>query len=86
MKAKPTLDACKAWLESWLRPLENQQEGEIRIHAEKQMSASFHVGKTKKTLPVSGFLSDRIWGKLFDCAADYQSVLVTSFPKAPNAL
>ena len=30
------------------------------------MTGSAHVGKTKKKLPVSGFLSDKIWGKLFD--------------------
>lgn len=80
-EGQPTLDACKTWFEAWLRPLSDQKEGEIRIHAEKQMSASCHVGKTKKTLPVSGFLGDRLWGKLFDCAADYQSVLVTFVPK-----
>jgi hypothetical protein len=33
---QPTLDTCKAWLEAWLRPLAEQQQGEIRIHAEKR--------------------------------------------------
>jgi hypothetical protein len=58
----------------------SRQEGEIRIHAEKRMSESASVGKTKKTLPASGFLSDKIWGKLFDGASDYQTVLVTFVP------
>jgi hypothetical protein len=80
-EGQATLDASKTWLEAWLRPLADQSDGEIRIHAEKWMSASFYVGKTKKTLPVSGFLSDKIWGKLFDCASDYQTVLVTFVPK-----
>jgi hypothetical protein len=80
-EGQPTLDACKTWLEAWLRPLSDQQEGEITIHAEKQMTESAHVGKTKKKLPVSGFLNDRIWGKLFDGANDYQTVLVTYVPK-----
>jgi hypothetical protein len=80
-EGQPTLDACKTWLEAWLRPLADQQEGEIRIHAEKQMSESAYVGKTKKNLPVSGFLSDKIWGKLFDYANNYQTVLVTFVPK-----
>ena len=80
-EGQPTLDACKTWLEAWLRPLADQQEGEIRIHAEKQMTASAYVGKTKKNLPASGFLSDKIWGKLFDCASNYQTVLVTFVPK-----
>ena len=76
-----TLDAARKWFEAWLRPLADQQEGEIRIHGEKQMSASFTVGKTKKTLPVSGFLGDKMWGKLFDDANNYQTVQVTFFPK-----
>jgi len=80
-EGQPTLDACKTWLEAWLRPLAGQQEGEIRIHAEKTMSASAYVGKTRKNLPVSGFLNDKTWGKLFDSSSDYQTVLVTFVPK-----
>lgn len=80
-EGQPTLDACKAWLEAWLRPLANRPEGEIRAHAEKQMSESAYVGKTNKQLPVSGFLSDTIWAKLFDCTSNYQTVLVTFVPK-----
>ncbi len=79
-EGQPTLDACKAWLETWLRPLSDQQHGEIRIHAEKQMSVSAYVGKTKKNLPASGFLNDKVWGKLFDSASDYQTVLVSFVP------
>jgi hypothetical protein len=80
-EGQPTLDACKSWLDAWLGPLADQQEGEIRIHAEKHMSESAYVGKTKKHLPVAGFLGDKIWGKLFDRASDYQTVLVTFVPK-----
>jgi hypothetical protein len=76
-----TLDVCKTWLEEWLRPLADQQEGEIRIHAEKRMSESAYVGKTKKTLPVSGFLSDKLWAKLFDDDSNFQTVLLTFVPK-----
>jgi len=78
---QPTLDACKTWLEAWLRPLADQQEGEIRILAEKRMSVSAHVAKTKKNLPVAGFLSDKTWGQLFECASNYQTVLVTFVPR-----
>src|SRR5204863_189569 len=39
------------------------------------------VGKTKKNLPCSGFLEDKIWDKLFDQAANYQSVFVSFFPE-----
>jgi hypothetical protein len=80
-QGQPTLDACKSWLEAWLRPLAEQQHGEIKIHGEKHMSESAYVGKTEKTLQVSGFLSDKIWGKLFDCASNYQTVLVSFVPK-----
>jgi hypothetical protein len=80
-EGQPTLDACKAWIEAWLRPLAEQHEGEIRIHAEKQISESAYVGKTKKTLPVSSFPNDKTWGKLFDSAGNYQTVLVTFVPK-----
>ncbi len=79
-EGQPTLDACKAWLEAWLRPLSGQQRGEIRILAEKQMSASAYVGKTKKNLPASGFLNDKVWGKLFDSAGNYQTVLASFVP------
>jgi hypothetical protein len=78
---QPTLDACKTWLEEWLRPLANQREGGIHIRAEKQMSESAYVGKTKKNPPVSDFLSDKLWGKLFDQAGNYQTVLVEFVPK-----
>jgi hypothetical protein len=75
-----TLDACKTWLEAWLRPLADQREGSIHIRAEKQMSESAYVGKTKKNLPVSDFLSDKLWAKLFDQAGNYQTVLVDFVP------
>jgi hypothetical protein len=78
---QPTLDACKTWLEAWVRPLADLQEGEIRIQTEKRMSESFYVGKTKKNLPVSGFLNDKAWGKLFDSDGNYQTVLASFIPK-----
>jgi len=39
-----------------------------------------YVGKTNKTQQVPGFLGDKIWGKLFDCASE--TVLVTFVPKS----
>ncbi|HMG87247.1 MAG TPA: hypothetical protein VK574_16060 [Terracidiphilus sp.] len=80
-EGQPTLDACKTWLEAWLRPLADHREGGIHIRAEKQMSESAYVGKTKKNLPVSDFLSHKIWGKLFDQAGNYQTVLVNFVPR-----
>jgi hypothetical protein len=76
-----TLDACRAWLEAWLRPLE-QREGEIRIYAEKKLPVRvFKANKTKKSLAANGFLQDKAWGNFFDYASHYQSVLVAFFPK-----
>ena len=80
-EGQPTLDACKTWLEEWLRPLANQQEGELRILAEKQMTASAHVAKTKKNLPAAGFISEKTWSQLFECGRNYQTVLVSFVPR-----
>jgi hypothetical protein len=77
---QPTLDACRAYLEAWLRPLADQT-GEVRIHAEKRMTEKAYVGKSRKTLPVSAFQRDKTWHKLFDAASNYQTVLATIFPK-----
>ena len=75
-----TLDACRSYLEAWLRPLADEI-GEVRIHAEKQMTEKAYVGKSKKTLPVSEFQRDKAWAKLFDQASHYQTVLATIVPK-----
>src|SRR5262249_29350141 len=60
-----TLLKCKSWFETWLRPLAEQQEGEIRVHAEKRMTRTAHVGKTKKNLPAPEFLDSKLWDQLF---------------------
>jgi len=75
-----TLDACRAYLEAWLRPLA-EQTGEVRILAEKRMTAKAYVGKSRKTLPVSAFQRDKTWQKLFDPASNYQTVLASIVPK-----
>lgn len=70
-----TLDTCRPYLESWLRPL-IEKSGEIRIRAERRMTEKFYVGKMKKTWPNASVLEDKAWGKLFDYANEYQSVVV----------
>jgi hypothetical protein len=75
-----TLDACRSFLEDWLRPIA-EQSGEMRIHAEKRMTPRAHVGKSKKTLPLSAFLRDKAWAKLFDAKSNHQTVLATIFPR-----
>ena len=77
--SQATLDACRSYLEAWLRPLA-EQTGEVRIHAEKRMTEKAYVGKSRKTLPVSAFPRDKAWHKLFDTASNYQTVLATFFP------
>ena len=79
-EGQPTLDACRAYLEAWLRPLADGA-GEVRIHAEKRMTEKAYVGKSRKTLPVSAFQRDKTWQKLFDTASNYQTVLATIVPK-----
>jgi hypothetical protein len=49
-----TLDACRSYLEAWLRPLA-EQAGEVRIRAEKRMTERAYVGKSQKTSPASEF-------------------------------
>lgn len=80
-EGQSTLDACRSYLEGWLRPLV-EQTGEVRIHAEKRMTERAYVGKSRKTLPVSAFQQDKAWHKLFDHASNYQTVLATIFPSA----
>ena len=78
-EGQATLDACRAYLEAWLRRLA-EQTGEVRIHAEKRMTARAYVGKSRKTLPASAFQRDKTWQKLFDTASNYQTVLASIFP------
>ena len=79
-EGQATLDACRTYLEAWLRPLA-ERTGEVRIHAEKRMTERAYVGKSRKTLPASAFQRDKTWLKLFDTAGNYQTVLVSIFPK-----
>jgi hypothetical protein len=79
-EGEATLDACRSYLDAWLRPLA-EQTGEVRIHAEKRMTQRAYVGKSRKTLPLSAFRRDKTWHKLFDTASNYQTVLASIFPK-----
>src|SRR5262249_35174571 len=79
-ESQATLDACRAYLEAWLRPLADRT-GEVRIHAQKRMTEKAYVGKSRKTLPLSGFQRDKTWQKLFETASNYQTVLATIYPK-----
>jgi len=80
-EGQATLDACRSYLEAWLRPLA-ERTGEVRIHAEKRMTPQAYVGKSRKTLPVSAFQRDKTWLKLFNTASNYQTVLALLFPDA----
>jgi hypothetical protein len=79
-EGQSTLNACRSYLEAWLRPLA-EQTGELKIHAEKRMTQRAYVGKSKKALLVSEFRHDKTWHKLFDHAGNYQTVLATIYPK-----
>src|SRR5262249_1212819 len=82
-EGQATLDACRSYLDAWLRPVA-EQTGDIRIHAEKRMTARAYVGKSRKTLPLSAFLRDKAWHKLFDGASNNQTVLAAIVPKGAD--
>jgi hypothetical protein len=79
-EGQATLDACRTYLEAWLRPLA-ERTGEVRTHAEKRMTERAYVGKTRKTMPASSFQRDKAWHKLFDTGSNYQTVLASIVPK-----
>ena len=79
-EGQSSLDACRSFLEAWLRRLAGQS-GELSIRAEKQMTGRAYVGRSQKTLPLSDVLQDRAWRKLFDHASNYQTVLAPIFPE-----
>jgi hypothetical protein len=45
------------------------------------MTERAYVGKSRKTLPASAVQRDKTWRKLFDNSSNYQTVLVSIFPK-----
>lgn len=79
-QGQAALAACRSFLEGWLQPLTGTS-GEIRIRAEKRMTERAYVGKTRKTLPLTVFLRDKAWAKLFAAGSDYQTVLADVFEK-----
>jgi hypothetical protein len=77
---QPTLDACRVAIDSWLHPMLGKQ-GELRLHAERQMTGTAHVGKLRKSWPLAEALRDKTWAKLFDGAQDYQAVMIGITPQ-----
>ena len=77
---QPTLDACRVAIKSWLRPMLGKQ-GELRLHAERQMTDTAYVGKLRKSWPLAEALRDKTWAKLFDSAQDYQAVMIGITPQ-----
>lgn len=76
-----TLDQCRCFFESWLKDMQDCLQGEALVFAAKQMTASAHVGKTKKTLALSSLVSDKLWKKLFTAGSDFQTVLIDLVPE-----
>lgn len=79
-EGQATLDACRSYIEPWLRSLEGRT-GEVRIRAEKRMTEKAYVGKSQKTLALSEFRRDKAWTKLFDSGSNYQTVLAAIVPE-----
>ena len=80
-RGQSTLDASRPYLEKWLHGL-TAKSGQVRVHAERRMTAGFTVGKVKKAWPAATLLSDKAWGKFFAETEDYQSVRVDYLPDA----
>jgi hypothetical protein len=78
-RGQSTLDASRPYLEKWLHGL-TAKSGQVRVHAERRMTAGFTVGKVKKAWPAATLLSDKAWGKFFAETEDYQSVRVDYWP------
>jgi hypothetical protein len=74
-EGQPTLDHCRAYIEDWLRLL-TATGGLIRVRTERQMTAAFHVGKTRKEWSADTVVADKAWGKLFDSANEYQTLII----------
>jgi hypothetical protein len=80
-EGQATLDACTSWLLAWLRPLADQQDGELRVSIEKKLPKHVFKAKiTKKSMPISVFHQDKAWRRLFDYTHQYQSILAAFVP------
>jgi len=74
-----TLDRRRDYLENWLQPLVSKG-GLIRLHAERQMTEAFHVGKVNKQWPPAELVSDKAWSRVFATEGEYQSVVIEWLP------
>jgi hypothetical protein len=79
-EAQSTLDACHAFTETWISPFLHMP-GEARVLAEKHMTRSASVSKTRKALAFAELRGDKLWKKLFDVAGNYQTVFVDFTPQ-----
>ncbi len=76
---RSTLDACRSYLEHWLRRLP-RDGGEVGVRAERQMTASLSVGKVRKSARAGALLVDKAWAKFFAVVGEYQSVVLEYWP------
>jgi hypothetical protein len=78
-EGRATLDRCRDYLEEWLQPLASK-DGIIRLHAERQMTETFHVGKVNKQSPPAELLRDKAWNRLFETEREYQTIALEWLP------
>jgi hypothetical protein len=72
--------------EDWLARLSPEAGTMAVVHTQKQMSPSFNISKSTRTLPLAGLTRDKLWSRLFDEETDYQTIIVgLAYSDAPHA-
>jgi hypothetical protein len=78
-EGRTTLDRCRDYLDEWLQPLASKG-GIIRLHAERQMTETAHVGKVNRQSPPAELVRDKAWNRLFATEGEYQTVALEWLP------
>ncbi len=69
-------ERAQALSETWLAQLSPEAGTMAVVHTLKHMSPSFNISKATKTLPFAELTHDKLWRRLFDEGADYQTVTI----------
>jgi hypothetical protein len=69
-------ERARSLAEKWLEQLSPEAETMAIVHTKKHMSPSFNILKTTRTLPIAELTGDKLWSRLFDQEADYQTIFI----------
>ena len=72
----PARQRARALAEGWLAQVSPEAGTIAVVHTEKHLSAGFNISKSTRTLPVAELTQDKLWPRLFDAEADYQTVTI----------